>query len=643
MSISSLPGSAGSLKTGQYVSIRFWRQGSRIVATSIHVYAHVPVPRATAAIKGTVTEVAGSTVAVHAAAATIVIQVPSFIHIRDGSHLGELDSIKVGETVSVCYYVQGSNSIATSIHIYAQASLPKATGKFKGAVISVTAMSFNVRASDTTLLIQVPSLTHIRDGSHPGSMQSIKVGKTVSVRYYRQGSKLVATSIHVYSQAPIPKATGEIKGTVTSVSGAMVGVRASANTLLIEVPNVTHIRDGSHLGSMQSIKVGKTVSVRYYRQGSKLVATSIHVYSQASIPKATGEIKGAVTSVSGAIVGVHASGKTLLIEVPSVTHIRDGSHLGYLQSIKVGETVSVRYFKQGSTFVATSIHIYASALVPKATGVIKGTVGSVTGSTLVIRAGTTTLTILVPSITHIRDGSHLGNLQSIKVGETVSVRYYTQGIRAIATSIHIYAVSAKKHTLTGTILSTSGTQLKLLDRGSVRIVEITATTTIHDNGVIVLISALKTGERVRVTATETQSLIVASRIDVLALVKTKAGNLPSAFKGELAQVGPTSVVLIVTSGQRVTISLSASTKVMVRKHSVPVAWLFAGPTADVSVQPSASPSALQIDFHAASKTFTGDIASVAGQQMVLDIGSAGKRTVDLSVATVTDDGNASDV
>ncbi|HEV3309039.1 MAG TPA: hypothetical protein VG815_00740, partial [Chloroflexota bacterium] len=66
VTVSSVPGTTGDIKKGQYISVRYWHQGQNRIATSVHVYAHVPVPRATGAIKGTVNSVAGTTIEVRA-------------------------------------------------------------------------------------------------------------------------------------------------------------------------------------------------------------------------------------------------------------------------------------------------------------------------------------------------------------------------------------------------------------------------------------------------------------------------------------------------------------------------------------------------------------------------------------------------
>lgn len=65
------------------------------------------------------------------------------------------------------------------------------------------------------------------------------------------------------------------------------------------------------------------------------------------------------------------------------------------------------------------------------------------------------------------------------------------------------------------------------------------------------------------------------------------------------------------------IAIGPKTKLVVRKHIVPIAWLFSGPTASIAVTPKAAgaPAALEIDFHPVAKTFTGDISSIAQGKM----------------------------
>jgi hypothetical protein len=133
---------------------------------------------------------------------------------------------------------------------------------------------------------------------------------------------------------------------------------------------------------------------------------------------------------------------------------------------------------------------------------------------------------------------------------------------------------------------------------------------------------------------------VASRIDILPQLPTKAGHLPTSFRGAVLSVENGLLVMSVAHGAQETVTITRATKVVVRKRRVPQSWLFAGPTVDVSVTPSArDPTALEIDFHPPVKTITGNIGRRNGSQMTVVERSNGTRIVDLTVAGVTDDGH----
>ncbi|HEV3310489.1 MAG TPA: DUF5666 domain-containing protein, partial [Chloroflexota bacterium] len=226
-------------------------------------------------------------------------------------------------------------------------------------------------------------------------------------------------------------------------------------------------------------------------------------------------------------------------------------------------------------------------------------------------------------------------------GETVSVRFYTQGAQFVATSIHIYAASVKQHTFTGTVLSHGTNRIHLLDRGTERTVTLTILTRIRETGKAVTLAALKNGAKIRVTGVSAGSVIQASRIDILPSTTTKTGHLTTAYRGSVMAV-QAGQVTVRTAGSDVVITIGPNTKLVVRKHVVPTSWLFAGPTASIAVTPSAAgaPTALEIDFHPAAKTFTGDISSVAQGNMGVLERKNQTAIVDLAVAAVTDDGHA---
>jgi YD repeat-containing protein len=463
--------------------------------------------------------------------------------------------------------------------------------------------------------------------SLPAKLSSAKPGQRVDVRYYQSGSRYLATRIellviHVHH----PRASTEYGTVGRTVPHGFVLETLSGSPLMV-------IYSGH-------VSFQEQMSVRGWAVKGGFEAEKVH--QLAKLPVHTQELKGIVTMTGSGWVEVGSGKSSAVIEIEISTHLTVSSLPGSASSLKKGQYISVRFWWQGKHRVATSIHVYAKIPIPPATGAIKGTIVWVHRTTIGVHAQRNSLYILVPSNIHIRDGSHAANFGFLKVGETVSVRYYAQGKQLFATSIHIYAGATKMHTFTGIVLSYHANQLRILDRGVARIVFLSRLTTIHANGKTLRIPAFKAGQKVRVTGAESGAKIEASRIDILVPAATKTGHLPTSFRGAVAMVGHGNLVVVVAQGVRQTIRITRSTRLVVRKRTVPEAWLFPGPTVDVAVSPSAhDPTALEIVFHPPDKTVTGAIGSRAGNRMTVLERSNQRRTVALDVAGVTDDGRAS--
>lgn len=562
---------------------------------------------------------------------TLAVETSNLTTYKERSRPVRPSAVQVGAHVGVHGYLSGRTIRAVSVTIYV--GRHKAKPKeftLRGTVIRVGTDWINVALGKRSYHIVLAPGAKVEYRLLPARLSTAKSGQRVDVRYYVSGGKLLATRVELLVIHIHHPRTHTEYGTVSRL------LHAGFVLETIHGQQITVIYGGR-------VRLAEMVSVRGRGIRGAFQAEKVHQLQR--LPVHTTLVRGSVSAVGAGWIHLLVGGSIVDFTVAPATHVSQGSLPSSASTLRGGQYVSVRFWWQGATRVATSIHIYARIPVPKATGAVKGTIASFAGDVITVRVEGRYYSIDIPATAHIRDGSRSGNRSSLRVGQLISVRYYQQGSRLIATSLHIYASRARQHTYTGTVVSRQREQLRILDRGVLKLVELGTLTKIRETGRTVRPSALQSGQKVRVTGTEKGNVIQASRIDILPLIRTKTGHLQSSFRGPISSVGAKVLVLKVAAGSRIKLSLTPATRVIVRKRRVPESWLFSGPTATVSVYPSASgtPQVIQVDFHPPAKTLSGDVAWISRGRMQVMERKNRRQPVNLAVAAVTDDGRRSNV
>jgi len=234
ISSGSFPVSARALKPGKYVSVRYWLLGRSRVASSIHIYAHIPVPRATGAVKGTVLRIHGGVLVVRDGAKQVAVRlVAAVTRVRQGSHRATVRSLRRGLLVSVRYYGSAHRLTATSIHIFTGGH----AHTFTGTILRISGTTVSVLDRGVRRTVVRSRSTVVRIAGRTVAASSLLVGDKVRVEATKANGRYIATRIDILpaKQTKTGGSASSFRGTVAVVHrGYLILTIAGGSSLRID-------------------------------------------------------------------------------------------------------------------------------------------------------------------------------------------------------------------------------------------------------------------------------------------------------------------------------------------------------------------------------------------------------------------------
>jgi hypothetical protein len=541
-----------------------------------------------------------------------------------------LNAVKLGAHVGVRGYLNGHTLRAIRVALYPSRHVkPPKEETLRGTVIAVQAGSLDIEVSNHAVHVRVGSHTVVEERHHAVLLSLAQHGQRVDVRGYPSGHDIVATRVTLLVMHVKHPPTHTIRGTVIGVYRGGFILRTTSGQLL-------------HVTYNGRVRTGAMVSVHAYAVGGRYHAQRVRELR--ALPVKTSLDRGKILAVGHGWIRVQAGRSTIVVVVESTTRITHGSQAAQMSALAHGQRVAVRYQREGTRRVATSIHIYAMrrATHPP-TQELRGGIVHVHGDTVTIRIGSRVRAVRISRTTHVTYGSHRGSVRMLAAGQRISLRYYVQSKQLVATSIHIYAAAARIHTMTGVIIAIRGDQLTVEDRGHAHTVVLSRATRVWQNNHPVVRAGLRVGEQVRIHGTDdTRGFMQAARVDILPLPISRRQNnhLPTTVRGAIVTVTHMLVTLRTSVGNRVVVRLDGHTHVNVHGQSIPITWLFPGPTATVHVTPATKepPLATLIEFHPKSHTLSGDVVASSNNALLVQDRSGARQQVLLQVARITDEG-----
>jgi hypothetical protein len=464
--------------------------------------------------------------------------------------------------------------------------------------------SFSVTVTpDTAISEKGRGRVRLADGDHVG------------VRGFLGGRRIRAISVHVYPTVPKPFS---FRGHIVSVTGGSIAIRAG-RLLRVWLTHATTVMIGSRPGGAAALRAGDKVLVRVVRAGGRLVVLHIHVYRRKP-PRRHVELLGTLAAVRAADVTVRGGTGSETVHLTSATVIYVGAVRRSWSALHPGQSVRVYACCAGGPLTATSIHVRAAPSRP-ATHLARGVVTALAPDHLVL-AG---LTVWIAPATVFELGLRRVNRSALRLGDHVSVRYFSRGGRLIATRIHVYVQFRQVHTYIGTVAAARPNGLILLFRAKRLSVSISAQTRVTLNGRSVASTALKVGDHVRVRGTAGPATILA-----VSVTATRSPPPTHTLHGTVARVTGDALTLRDSSGVNHRVRLTASTRLLIHGAPAPRSALFPGARVTVRVtSASAGLVASTISLTLTIRKIQGWLRRPGRQTLVLASGSGRMTAVDV--------------
>lgn len=439
------------LVPGDRVSVRAQRNGSRLMALTIRVYAPKKAvarrkthraPRRMITIKGQVSALGYRTLTLRTGKTLTTIHLTSSTAVS-GAGL----PLRLGSSVSIRACCQGGSLTATAIRVFKQKSPP--TVLTTGTLTAFGPTSLTVSTSRGAITARRIASTRL-DGHPP------VLGSRVSLRYYRGPSGPVATRLHVYPPSP----ARTLRGTVLTVTATGITIRVRGHMYVIHLSRGTSISLGGRPSSLASLRGGDRVTVTGRIIGRTVTASRIFAVRR---PARSVTVRGTITAVSSHDLWItDASGKSVHVHLsPASTITLAGSPVP-VNALFSGASARIRGTTTNGVLTATVVTVTAR---PRS---VSGRVMRVSSASLVVasRSGGQVLVHLPPKLAARDQGKQIP-AASLHVDADVSVHGYADGqssVRAVSITVEHPTVS-----LSGTVLS-SGSVLVLRTTMGTRII-----------------------------------------------------------------------------------------------------------------------------------------------------------------------------
>ncbi|MBV9281917.1 MAG: hypothetical protein JOZ41_17700, partial [Chloroflexi bacterium] len=511
--------------------------------------------------------------------------------------------------------------------------------RHKAGPVTLRGVAQNVRGSTFTLTtrtsgsyqVVTTANTHVTERGKTGRI-AVRDGDHVGVRGFVQGRQIRAMDVRIYPTKP--KAY-DVRGVVAGVQGSRLTVSAGGKTVSIRLTSSTAIRIGSAPGTASQIRTGDRVQVRVQPGDAGLTALNVHVY-RSKVPGRHVEIRGTISAVGGGSIGVRSGSTSYTVRLTGATVFYSGSRRSSIGALKVGEQVTVYACCAGQPLTATSVHI-RSTPARRTEVLLRGRVVALSSSEIRLAISKGTVTIrLVPSTVYEVGSGRVGR-DGVRIGDEVSVRAVQAGSALEAARVHVYTSYRRPRTVTGVVASVSRTGLVVVSGGKSVAVAVASGTAISLNGARIALTSLRSGDRVKVTASVTgNGVLTATRIVARrAAVKVKLQSL----RGVIVQVGASTLLVADDLGARRQVRLQRSTQLRLQTGTYAASALFPG--ARVTVRGYMSGSVLvasSITVDVKVRTIQGRILTVGHSSIQLSARAGARMTVDLPPGAAALDG-----
>jgi hypothetical protein len=430
-------------------------------------------------------------------------------------------AVHEGDHVGVSGFVAGHAIRAIKVRIYPTKAKPY---ELRGTVAAIARGKIIVSAGGRRQTVAIGSGTTISVGRTPAAASQIHVGDRVRMRVASGNGSVVALSIYVYVSHS-PRTRVRLHGTVRNAGGSRLVLAVGSSQVTISVSAQTSIRAGSNAVSARALRPGQTVTVYACCQGQALVATSIHI-DISRTARSSFDVRGQVTALGGSRLGVTAGGKTTTIMLAAATVVQIGAASARPGDIRVGDEVTVRAYRSGTTVIAERVHVLASS---RTIHTIRGTVVAVTHGTVIILARGKRYTVAIGSSVPLTLNGKRVSLSAVRPGDRIDIQ-----VEGTATPIRpvrgtLTRSAPKMVTINGTVSQVFSGGLVIVDASGGRHV-VRLDRGVHPllHGQVAPASALFPGVRARARGRLSGATLVATSLTITVSSKTIHGRIARA-------------------------------------------------------------------------------------------------------------------
>lgn len=488
----------------------------------------------------------------------------------------------------------------------------------RGVVGGVGAAGFTLATTHhgSLTVVTTPDTSVTMSGRHA----VVRSGDHVGVRGFESHGSIRAIWVHIYSHAPVKPFS--IRGTVTVVTSGHITVRSSGKPQVIAVGTGTPVKLVRRKVTLADVRPGDRVLVRVRRRGRLLVAVGIHVYAR---PEQHVSLSGTVVSVAGAAVTVKTVTGQQTVHIPPSAVIYLGASRTSLSTIRPGQSVRIYACCTGAPLFATSIHIRRTTRHVVST-FLHGTIRSLAARSISILVAGRTVVVATNPNTRYLIASLPARSSQLRIGDEVTIRVHKLQTGFLAVRIEVPVASRTPHTITGTVVSRSGSTISVLARGRRYILDFSGHPSVTVGGAPVGVGALRVGDRVHVTG-----LLRGTTLFVTALSASRPVPAIKTVRGTIVSVRGQELVIVDGAGAHHTVWIPRNVRPTVAGEPDSRA-LFPG--ARVTVRGTVSGSTIQarsLTVSVETRDVTGRLLGVAGgtvqveargRPVIVDLGGA---------------------
>jgi hypothetical protein len=473
----------------------------------------------------------------------------------------------------------------------------------RGTAGAVTAHGFTLTSpSKGRYSVQVTSNTEFDEAGVKGRV-TLHDGDHVGVHGFVRGRTIAAITVKIYPSHAAPKPYS-MRGSVTSTAHGTLTLSVGGRSVSARWTATSTVTTSSGSAKASAVHAGSSVLVRLQPGKPLPTVVHVHVYGSAS-PKQHVKLKGTILSDSQGSFVLQSGSRRYTVRAGSGMKVYDGVTRETHPTLPAGRQATVYACCQGATLIATSVHLTAVHAPTTTSTLIRGTVtaSSTGGLTLSVSGHSTAVTF--SRSTHFELGPVSITATGVRIGDYVSVRGTRRGAAIVATRVHVYAQYRETHTLRGTITAVGATTLSLKSRGKIVVVQLAPSAKITRGSRRISASGLRPGDAVTVTA----RLSAPGSYVASVVVAVVPAPITRDISGTIAQVQGSSLQIVPSKGQRVTVHVDGVKVRLSTGAAAPPGALFPGVHVRVHAKQSGGA------WHATSVAVTLTVRTISGRVM----------------------------